>query len=426
MEEVQPANPEAEGAQGEPEPTPVDDDQVAFLQTEKALQEALQEQKILREKLTTLETRNRPPKWGRPITVQNLDATRGKSDRDGEIAPEQLLAELKTAQHMLESAKRASEAARAEKKHVEHDIRDFRVSSQEEGDELLRANAIHHKQAIQAEQNQLRIRVNIWGGERLDLQSSAEELSMLTHGALHNSSEARTAIDTQRRRIRELANDLRRDLIRTKELHDTLEEAKARLTMVDNLIAETDANRRQAEHLEQTISEQKQILRAVRVSKQAQTLMDDLAAQIAELHKAKESAELQAETAENDVRESILNEERLAVELEVEQTRFTLAQMEVSALDAEMKELRAEFQREKNLTVLAGRKNVDLHTWIREERVDATARFLLENSHKIHRMDRVQTTLMNVREHLITRERALPPLTADPSLGPRRTLSTLD
>jgi hypothetical protein len=408
-------------ADGETESQPVDDDQVAFLQTEKALQEALQEQKILREKLTTLETRNRPPKWGRPMTIQSLDATRGRSERDGEIAPEQLLAELKTAQHMLESAKRASEAARAEKKHVEHDINNFRVTSSEEVDELLRANALHHKQAIQAEQNQLRVRVNIWAGERTDLQSSTEELSVLTHGALHNSMEARSAIDTQRHRIRDLANDLRRDLVRTKELHDMLEEAKAKLSMVDQLIAESDANRQQAEHLEQTITEQKQILRAVRVSKQAQVLMDDLATQIAELQKAKEAAEQQVVTAERDVRESVLNEERLAEEVEVEQTRFTLMQMEVSALDAEMKELRSEFQREKELTVLAGRKNVDLHNWIREERVDAAARFMVENSRKIHRMNRVQNTLMNIREHLVTREKALPPLLPEA----RRTLSAL-
>jgi hypothetical protein len=95
--------------------------------------------------------------------------------------------------------------------------------------------------------------------------------------------------------------------------------------------------------------------------------------------------------------------------------------MEVSALDAELRELRAEFEREKELTILDGRKNVDLHTWIREERIDAAARFMVENSRKIHRLDRVQTTFMNVRQQLITREKALPPLTADP----RRTVSAL-
>jgi hypothetical protein len=416
MEEQKPEEPAAEA-----EAQPVDEEQIAFLQTQKAFQEALQEQKILREKLATLESRNRPPKWGRPVAVQSLDATRGRSERDADITPEQLLAELKTAQHMLESAKRACEAARAEKKHVEHDISHFRTSSTEEVEELLHVNALHHKQAIQAEQNQLRIRVNAWSGERMDLQSSTEELSMLTHGALHTSTEARNAIDTQRRRIRELAADLRRDLLHTKELHDLLEEAKVKLSMVDQLINETDANRMQAENLERNIAQQKQILRAVRVSKQAQTLIDDLANQTAELQKAKDAAEAQAAQAELDVQESILNEERLAQELEVEQTRFALAQMDASALDAELKELRAEFQREKEFVIIDGRKNVELHTWIREERIDAAARFMVENSRKIHRLDRVQTTLMNVREQLLSREKALPPLAADP----RRTFSAL-
>ena len=153
------------------------DDERAFHQTQKALQEALGEQKILRERLANLESRNRPAVWGKPVVIQSIDAVRGRFEHmDADIPPEQLANELKTAQHMLESAKRASDTARAEKRELEEEIEKLVVISKKETDALLRSNAAHHKQNLQNEQLQFQEQQRKWAAEKSELLAEAERL----------------------------------------------------------------------------------------------------------------------------------------------------------------------------------------------------------------------------------------------------------
>jgi sugar-specific transcriptional regulator TrmB len=392
-----------------------DDDEVAFLQTQRALQEALKEQKILREKLSALESRNRPAKWGKAVFVQSIDATRGRFENEGELAPEQLVSELKTAQHMLENAKRASEAARAEKKHLEIEIAQLAISAKQETDSLLQANALHHKQFLQAEQQQFRNQMTDWGTHKSELQTQAEKLGLVSHDILHQSSQAKKGVDEQRRTITALATQLRNDLGKSKELKDALDDAKAKVALIDNLSTELQANHDQANQLRKNIIEQKQILRAVRVSAQARRMLDEIAEQTDELMKAKSDAEQQVAAVSREAEAILQKEETLKKQLDEAQIKYKQEQMALLVLESEMKELQAEFERVKTQAVVEGRRNVELHKTIREEKMDATVRYLATHAKDIHRVDRVQSTLMSVRQQL--HDRTLPRL---PPLRPER------
>ncbi|OHT13866.1 hypothetical protein TRFO_15886 [Tritrichomonas foetus] len=387
------------------------DDEIAFLQTQKALIEAIDEQKILKEKLTTLEARNRPAKWGKPVIIQKFDAHRGNVDPDAELSPEQLIQELKTAQHMLENAKRASDTARAERKDLENEINQLIITSQQETDSLLQSNAAHHKSDLMTEQLQFRQQQSSWSSEKSELLSEAEHLSMISHDALHKSSEAREYVDNQRKKIQSLAAELRHDLTKSKELRDKLDDAKTKVTLIPNLLMEIDMNKNSADSMNKNISEQKQILKAVRVSKQAQEVLDDIAKQTEELAFAKKDSE---RTLENTQKELVTLKEKEKIikkELEIAQEDFKNEQMKVFVMEAELRDLRSEFQRMKAMVIEEGRKNVELHKTLREQKMDATMRFWLDHSNEIHKAEKVHSSLMNVREQLLSRNTStLPPL----------------
>jgi chromosome segregation ATPase len=380
------------------------DDEIAFLQTQKALMEAVKEQKILREKLTALEARNRPAKWGKPVVIQSIDTTRGRFENDADIAPEQLLSDLKTAQHMLENAKRVSETARAEKKHLDNEIAQLAISAREESESLLQANALHHKQYLQSEQQQFLDQVGGWQSQKSDIQTEAEYLAMVSHDVLHQSSESRVGVEQQRKKIASLATQLRTDTEKAKELKDELELAKSKVALIDNLAVELDANRKQAEDLQRSIVEQRQILRAVRISAEARRLVDDISSQTDELVRAKSDAEAQVEAVMKELDGLLKNEDQLKSELAQAQREFKSEQMALLVLEAELRELRAEFERVKVRAIEEGRRNVELQKSLREERMNATVRYIVTHSRDIHRVDRVQSTLLYVRGQLRTGE----------------------
>jgi DNA repair exonuclease SbcCD ATPase subunit len=393
------------------EAKPADDDEMAFLQTQKALTEALNEQKILREKLTALETRNRPPKWGRPIAVQSIDATRGKFERDVDIPPEQLASELKTAQHMLENAKRASDAARSEKRHLENEIAQLEKTAKEETDLLLMSNAAHHKQDLQGEQQQFREELLRWTSEKSDFMAEAEQLSMTSHDVLHKSSEAKEFVDQQRKKIRRLADELRTDLTKVKELRDALDDAKAKVAMIETLREEISANQRSIETLEKHVKEQKQILKAVRVSAQAQAIMDRLAVQIKDLKESKQKAEDDLEKVTADLDGMLKNEERLKKELSDAQETYRREQLRAYAVESDLRVLRAEVARVKAGALEAGKRNVELHKGVRLEKMSATNRFVALNSRQIYQAEKLQGTLEALRDEIDGKKWCdLPPL----------------
>lgn len=388
-----------------------DDDEVAYLQTKKALNEALAEQKILKEKLTTLESRNKPAKWGNPVIVQKIDTTGGNYDPDSEMSPEQLLQELKTVQHMLENAKRASETARAEKKELENELAQLIITSQEETEAILKSNAAHHKSDLQAEQLQFRKKQIDWGQEKSDLLNEAEELSMVSHDAVHKASEAREFVDQQRKKIHNLAAELRNDLTVSKDLRDKLDDAKTKVSLIPNLLTEIDINKNSVDNLNKGIGEQRQILKAARVSKQAQTVLDDIAKQTEELIFAKKDSERTFDNVTKELKQLEEKEAGLNQKLNKAREDFKNEQMLVFVLEAELRELKSEHSRVKAMVIEEGRKNVALQKTIREEKMDATMRYIKNHSNEIHRVERVQSSLMNVSQQYKLRSgSALPPL----------------
>ncbi|KAK8893337.1 hypothetical protein M9Y10_021754 [Tritrichomonas musculus] len=387
------------------------DDEAAFLQTQKALQEAVAEQKILKEKLATLESRNRPAKWGKPIVIQKIDATRGNFDNAEDMSPEQLVMELKTAQYMLENAKRASDTARAEKKDLENEINQLIVTSEVETETLLQSNAAHHKLDLQIEQLQFQKEQSKWSQEKSDLLNQAEQLSTISHDALHKASEAREIVDQQRKKIHSLALELRNDLTTSKQLRDKLDDAKNKVSLIPNLLSEIDVNNSNADSMNKGIGQQKQILKAVRVSKKAQAVLDDISKQIEDLAFSKKDSEKTLESTKKELNELKEKEDGIKKELQQAQDEFKKEQMGVFVLEAELRELKSEFDRVKSLVIEEGRKNVELQKFIREEKMDATLRFIMTHSNEIHKAEKVHSSLRNVSEQLKSRtSSALPPL----------------
>lgn len=393
----------------EPEDDENNDDKIAYLQTKKSLEEAVAEQKILKEKLTTLEARNKPAKWGRPLFIQSVESTRGRFD-DSEATPEILLSELKKATHMLENAKRASETARAEQRDLLKQINELKVTATEETETLLKSNAKHHKTELLSEQLQFRKQQMDWNTEKADLLSESECLAMVSHETVHKTTEAREFVEGQRKRIQALANELRGDLTKSKELRDQLDDTKCKIALIDNLIQEIDANKRQADNLTAQIKEQKQILRAVRISAQAKLVLEDLASQTTELVEAKENAERSQKEAKEELTELVQNEKNLKQDLAQAQENFKQEQMEVFVIEAEIRDLNIELNNLKSAVIEEGRKNVELQRYIREEKIDATMRYMVLHSNEIHRVNQVHSTLMKVRDSFQQTGSNLPPL----------------
>jgi len=375
------------------------DAEIAFLQTQKALKEALNEQKVLKERLKTLESRNQPAKWGRPIKVQSLEATRGKSD-NSEMSPDQLSYELKTAQHMLENAKRATEAAKVEISDIENQIDQLKQISVKETEKLLLKNSVHHKTAVQVEQANFHLKQVKWSSEKTELLSKAEKLSLVSHEALHNASLKREMVEQQRRKIQGLAADLRSDLSKAKELRELLDEQKNQVALIENLILEIDSNKRRADSLVSQINEHKMLLRAVRISAHAKEKIESLEAQVKELTDAKNDAQAKLNQANEEYISMNKKEKELQKQNATMDSEFKIRQMEVFILESEIKELGSEVSRIQPKAIEEGRKYINLNRLLKKKKMDATQRFLLNNSSNVHRSMRVQSSLQNVKERL--------------------------
>lgn len=159
------------------------------------------------------------------------------------------------------------------------------------------------------------------------------------------------------------------------------------------------------------IGQQKQILKAVRVSKKAQAVLDDISKQIEDLAFSKKDSEKTLESTKKELNELKEKEDGIKKELQQAQDEFKKEQMGVFVLEAELRELKSEFDRVKSLVIEEGRKNVELQKFIREEKMDATLRFIMTHSNEIHKAEKVHSSLRNVSEQLKSRtSSALPPL----------------
>ena len=394
-----------------------DNDKLAFLQTQKALADALKEQKVLREKLASLEARNKPAKWANPVFIQRIDATRGRFDgQDGDWPPEQLEAEVKRALDMLENAKRTRATAEKEKKELDEEIEELQTTATRETEELLQSTAIQHKKEMLEQQMKLRHQLAEWATQKAELLSDAENMALGSQKIVHESSVAREGVEKQRKEIRRLANELRDDLTKSKQLRDSVDDAKTKVALIDNLKTEIEANKEHAEQLQKSIAEQRQYLRAVRVSAQAKAIISDLEKQTDELITTKEEAEKELESSRHELEELCETEKRLNNEYLQAQEAFKAEQMSVLVVEAELRELKAEFERVKANVIQEGRRNVELQKSLREEKMNATMRFLLTHANEIHRADKVQSSLVRVRDKFEMRS-TLPPLARKSSLS---------
>lgn len=128
-------------------------------------------------------------------------------------------------------------------------------------------------------------------------------------------------------------------------------------------------------------------------------------------------------TFENSKNELKTKEEILKKELEKSQEIFKNEQMSMFVMEAELRELKSEFERVKQNLIDEGRRNVELQKLIREEKMDATMRFLLNHSTEIHRVDKIHSSLKNVNHQFKQRmSPVLPPLK---SSSPSATKSSL-
>lgn len=385
------------------------DEEITYLQTQKTLKDALAEQKILRERLKTLETRNKPAKWGQPVMIQSFETARGKMDSSA-IPPEKIAGELKTAQRMLESAKRATETARAELKDLHDEIENFKETATNETMRIVQLNAKHHKEDAQNEQRKFASLKAMWSEEKSGLLSNAEQLSLVSHDALHKASQMREQVEGQRKKIQSLAAEFRADLSKSKELRELLDDYKMKVALTDNLIAEIDANKRKSDLMLTQINEQKMLMRAVRVSQAAKQKLDDLASQTEELNQTKETAETQYNEAKEELQSFVIREGPLRNKLKEAEEEFKKKQMEVLVLEADIREIKAELLRTKPKAIGEGRKNVGLQRVLKKKNMDATQKYLIRHQADVFGIEKVAATLQNVSASLDVTS-PLPPLT---------------
>ena len=388
------------------------DEELAYLQTQKALKDALAEQKVLKERLKNLETRNKPAKWGQPVLVQSFETTRGKMDSSN-MSPEKLMTELKTSQHMLESAKRATEQAKAEMKDLQDEIETFKSTAATESEQIIQLNAKHHKEEAQKEQLKFLKIKSAWNEQKSALLSSAEQYSLVSHDALHKASQMREEVEGQRKKIQSLAAEFRSDLSKSKELRELLDEYKTKVALTDSLVAEIDANKRRSDQMLKQINEQKLLMHAVRISQAAKQKLDELAEQTKELNEAKKVAEQQYDEAKDENAMLTSKEGPLRTELEQAENEFKETQMEVLVLEAEIRELKAELSRMKPKAITEGRKNVGLQRVLKKKNMDATQKYLVMHQADVYEVDKVATYLHNVSSSL-DHTAPLPPLTPPP------------
>ena len=378
------------------------DAEESYKQTHTALNEALSEQNILKEKLRVLERRNKPAKFGKPIIVHSISAFRGKISED-ELTPERIIFELNKATNLLENAKRAVETSESELIELEENTEGFKVKAEQELEEMLRKNSTRHKNEMLHMQHGFQHEMQKWNEERSLLLAEAEKYSILSQNAVNKSAILREQVEQQRKKIQKYAAELRSSLAHSKELKDKLDKNRKKIALIPNLYAEIDANEEKTTQLKNEVAEQTAILRAVKVSEQAQKILDDNDSQIKELQEAKKKAQEALYEAQNDKRMSLQLENQAKENIEKAQEKFREAQSRMFVLEADIREMKAEYSKQRQSAIDEGFKNIDLQVKLKEEKIDATQRFIIENCSKIHRVDRVQSTLSRVRSRLQSR-----------------------
>lgn len=374
----------------------------SYNQTHQALKEALSEQTILKQRLHVLELRNKPAKLFEPIVIHSIASTRGNISME-EFTPERILFELSKATSLLENAKIAADSSEIELRELLKTTEEYKKQSVIDTEIMISQNALRHKNELQHEQQLFQSELQLWNKERSELLAEAEKYSLISQTSLHKSAIISEQVEQQRRKIQGLAAELRKSVKKSKELRDQLEDSKRKVALIQSLSLEIDSNSSKTEELQKVVSEQKAILKAVRISQQAQSILDDNEVQIKELREAKENAKEKLTKAMREKREAEELEQLTIQKVYDAQNRFKKAQSQMFVLEADVRELKAEYAKQRQSAIDQGRKNVDLQCQLKNERIDATQRFIIENCNHIHKVDRVQSTLIRVKKKLQSR-----------------------
>jgi predicted nucleic acid-binding Zn-ribbon protein len=152
--------------------------------------------------------------------------------------------------------------------------------------------------------------------------------------------------------------------------------------------------------LEGQIAEQRAILRAVKISEQAQQVLDDLEKQIEALEKAREEAEEQLRVANEEFVKMGEYEKGKISEIERLEREFKLWQSQMFVLESDVREMSLEYERQKKVAIEEKEEVVELEKAVRKGKLKAAEKFVMENGRQIHKVERVGSTLVRMKMKL--------------------------
>lgn len=380
----------------------IQDAQESYNQTHEALREALSEQTLLKERLRSLEIRNQPARFGEPVSVRSISSTRGSINEE-DATPERILFELAKAVSLLDNAKLASDTSEIELAELQKTLANYKKQSVIDTENIIAKNAHRHKVEMQHEQQIFHEEILKWNQERALLLTEAEKYSMISQSSIHKAAEIAEEVESQRKKIQKLSAELRNCLAKSKQIKEQLDQDKKKLAMIQNLKDEIEANTSKTAELEKTLAEQRQVLRAVKISAQAQSILDENDAQIADLKKSKKEANNKLKEAERQQYEIDQLELDVLRRIEEATRRFQLEQSQMFVLESDIREMKSEYAKKRQAALDQGKKQVELQCQLKGEKINAAQRFIIENVNQIHRVDRVQSTLLRVKNKLQSR-----------------------
>ena len=106
----------------------ISDEEKAYNQTHKALTEALTERIALKDRLSSLEKRNIPAEFSKPIIINSLDSTKGIQNVF-EIPPDKLPIEIINSMNLLSNVKRSVESITMERNNLFNELKKLKENS---------------------------------------------------------------------------------------------------------------------------------------------------------------------------------------------------------------------------------------------------------------------------------------------------------
>ncbi|EAY06316.1 hypothetical protein TVAG_065730 [Trichomonas vaginalis G3] len=382
---------------------PIDDEEAAYREAHQALVEALEEQATLRDRLNQIAKRNMPAEWGQPVIITPIEG-RIRSN-NANLSPAEIIHQLESTELLLSRTKQSVASLNEEKAKVQKEITDILEKAPYEVAQIVSDNAMKHKLYIMNLQRDLEKEINIWAVKKRELLSESEQLSISSQMKLRESVAQHEKVDAQRAKTQQLAAELRQLLTKSKELRDILDDYKVKVNLIETLEGEIEANKMKSDKLLVEINQQKMLLRAKKVSDEAQKKIDQQNDQILELKYSVGVAQNELERAKSEKINLQAQENVLKQSLEEATDRFKAAQTQVSVLESEIDFLTEELNKIKGKIKDENEKNVELNKTYRSWKLEAVEEFIGKNHKKIHRPERVVESLNGVMDEFYHRER---------------------